>query len=407
MQATLRSLLGWVDARFPLTKLWNEHLAQYYAPRNFNFWYYFGSLALFVLALQIITGIWLAMSYTPTAESAFDSVEYIMREVPWGWLLRYLHSTGASFFFIVIYLHMFRGLLYGSYKKPRELVWLFGMLIFLCLMSEAFMGYLLPWGNMSFWGAQVITSLFGAIPYIGDGLVEWIRGDYNVSGVTLNRFFSLHVVAIPLIFVGLVVFHILSLHEVGSNNPDGIEIKKHKNQEGIPLDGVPFHPYYTVKDLMGLAGFLIIFCAVVFFVPDMGGFFLEHPNFEPADPLKTPVHIAPVWYMTPYYAILRAIPDKLTGVLAMFASVGIWFFIPWLDRSPVNSIRYRGYLCKGALTLFVISFLTLGYLGSQPPEGSLVLMARICSVVYFLFFLLMPIYTRFDKVKPLPDRVTD
>jgi len=399
-------VLGWVDDRFPLSKLWNEHLARYYAPKNFNFWYYFGSLALFVLASQIITGIWLTMNYTPTAEGAFESVEYIMRDVPWGWLLRYLHSTGASFFFIVVYLHMFRGVLYGSYKKPRELVWLIGMVIFLCLMAEAFLGYLLPWGNMSFWGAQVITSLFGAIPYIGDSLVEWIRGDYNVSGVTLNRFFSLHVIAVPLLFVGLVAAHIIALHEVGSNNPEGVEIKKTLNAEGVPLDGVPFHPYYTVKDLMGLAGFLIIFCGVVFFLPEMGGYFLEAPNFEPADPLKTPAHIAPVWYMTPYYAILRAIPDKLLGVVAMGASIGVWFLLPWLDRSPVKSIRYRGFLYKSILFIFVCTFITLGYLGSHPPTPILVLVARVCTAIYFLFFLLMPIYTVLDRVKAVPERVS-
>jgi ubiquinol-cytochrome c reductase cytochrome b subunit len=407
VQKCLQPLWGWANARFPFAKLWNEHLAHYYAPKNFNFWYYFGSLALFVLANQIITGIWLTMNYVPSAEGAFDSVEYIMREVPWGWLLRYLHSTGASFFFIVVYLHMFRGMLYGSYKKPRELVWLIGMLIFVCLMAEAFFGYLLPWGNMSFWGAQVITSLFGAIPYFGDFLVELLRGDYNVSGVTLNRFFALHVIMMPLIFVALVVFHILALHEVGSNNPQGIDIKKYKDAQGVPLDGIPFHPYYTVKDLMGLALFLIIFCAVVFFAPDMWGYFLEHPNFEPADSLKTPAHIAPVWYMTPFYAILRAIPDKLLGVVAMGASIGIWFFLPWLDRSSVRSIRYRGFLYKTALSLFVISFVALGYLGAHPPTDFLVLMARIFSVVYFLFFLLMPIYTKIDKVKSLPERVEE
>ncbi len=406
MQMVIKSVIGWVDARFPLTKLWNDHLARYYAPKNFNFWYYFGSLALFVLANQIITGIWLTMNYTPTAEGAFDSIEYIMREVPWGWLLRYLHSTGASFFFIVVYLHMFRGMLYGSYKKPRELVWLLGMFIFLCLMAEAFLGYLLPWGNMSFWGAQVITSLFGAIPFIGDSLVEWIRGDYNVTGVTLNRFFSLHVIAVPLAFIGLVAFHILALHEVGSNNPDGVEIKKQTNADGIPLDGIPFHPYYTVKDLMGLAAFLFIFCSVVFFAPEMWGHFLEYPNFEPADPLKTPSHIAPVWYMTPYYAILRAIPNKLMGVIMMGASIGVWFLLPWLDRSPVKSIRYRGIYYKTALTLFVICFITLGYLGSHPPTPVLLLMARIGTLVYFSFFLLMPIYTTFDKDKPVPDRLS-
>jgi len=407
LHALTRSLLGWVDDRFPLSKLWNEHLARYYAPKNFNFWYYFGSLALFVLASQIITGIWLAMSYTPTAEGAFDSIEYIMRDVPWGWLLRYLHSTGASFFFIVVYLHMFRGMLYGSYKKPRELVWLVGMFIFMCLMAEAFFGYLLPWGNMSFWGAQVITSLFSAIPYVGDALVEWIRGDYNITGVTLNRFFSLHVIAVPLVFIGLVLAHILALHEVGSNNPDGIEIKKHTDAKGVPLDGIPLHPYYTVKDLMGVVVFLIIFLAVVFFAPDMWGHFLEAPNFEPADPLKTPTHIAPVWYMTPYYAILRAIPNKLLGVLAMGASIGVFFFLPWLDRCPVKSIRYRGLSYKIALAVFVVSFITLGYLGSNPPTPELVLLARICALVYFLFFLLMPIYTSFESVKPVPERVTD
>lgn len=406
MQFNRRFILNWIDNRFPLIKLWNEHLGQYYAPKNFNFWYYFGSLALFVLANQILTGIWLTMNYTPTAEGAFDSIEYIMREVPWGWLLRYLHSTGASFFFIVVYLHIFRSMLYGSYKKPRELVWIVGMFIFLCLMAEAFLGYLLPWGNMSFWGAQVITSLFGAVPYIGDTLLEWLRGDYNVTGVTLNRFFALHVIAVPLAFVGLVVFHILALHEVGSNNPDGIEIKNYKNSAGVPLDGVPFYPYYVVKDVMGLIAFLIIFCAVVFFIPEMGGHFLEHPNFEPADPLKTPPHIAPVWYMTPYYAILRAIPNKVLGITAMGASIVVWFFLPWLDRSPVKSIRYRGYLYKTALALFILSFITLGYLGSNPPTPLLVFLARMMTVLYFAFFLFMPIYTKLDRVKVVPDRVT-
>ncbi len=399
-------MMSWINARFPLTKLWDEHAAKYYAPKNFNFWYYFGSLALLVLANQLITGIWLTMNYVPTAEEAFGSVEYIMRDVPWGWLLRYLHSTGASFFFIVVYLHMFRGLLYGSYKNPRELLWIIGMLIFICLLAEAFLGYLLPWGNMSYWGAQVITSLFGAIPFVGEGLVEWIRGDYTISGVTLNRFFALHVVAVPLILVGLVIFHIMALHEVGSNNPDGIEIKKYKDSNGIPIDGIPFHPYYTVKDLAGTGVFLILFCAVVFFAPEMWGYFLEHPNFDPADPLKTPPHIAPVWYMTPYYAILRAIPNKLFGVIAMFASIGVFFLLPWLDRSPVKSIRYKGNYFKIALFLFVVSFFILGYLGTIPPSTSLTLLAQICAVVYFGFFLLMPIYTKYDKVKPLPKRVT-
>lgn len=406
LQKGMDDILRWTDARFPLSKLWKEHLSEYYAPKNFNFWYYFGSLALLILALQIITGIWLTMNYNPSAEGAFESVEYIMRDVPYGWLLRYLHSTGASFFFIVIYLHMFRGMLYGSYRKPRELVWLIGMLIFMCLLAEAFLGYLLPWGNMSFWGAQVITSLFGAIPWVGPDLMELIRGDYNVTGVTLNRFFALHVVAVPLVFVALVVFHIIALHEVGSNNPDGIEIKKHKNQYGHPIDGIPFHPYYTVKDLMGVAFFLIIFCAVVFFAPEFGGYFLEANNFEPADSLKTPAHISPVWYMTPYYAILRAIPDKLLGVMAMGASIAVFFFLPWLDRSKVKSIRYRGPLYKTALLIFVISFLSLGYLGTIPPSPTLTLIAQFFSILYFAFFILMPVYTRLDKTKPVPERVT-
>lgn len=401
-----RNTIAWVDERFPLTPMVQKHLTQYYAPKNFNFWYYFGVLSLVMLVNQLLTGIFLTMNYNPSAEEAFNSIEYIMRDVEYGWLIRYLHSTGASFFFIVVYLHMFRGILYGSYKKPREFVWLIGMLIFLCLMAEAFFGYLLPWGNMSLWGAQVITSLFGAIPWIGEGLVQWIRGDYNVTGVTLNRFFALHIVVVPLIFVGLVVFHIMALHEVGSNNPDGVEIKKHKDAEGKPLDGIPFHPYYTVKDLCGVAFFLILFCAAVFFAPEMGGYFLEHPNFEPADPLKTPEHIAPVWYMTPYYAILRAIPDKLFGVIAMGASIGILFFLPWLDRGAVKSIRYRGTLYKVALSAFIFAFITLGYLGVNVPTPGRTLLAQICSVVYFAFFLLMPLYTKWDKTKSVPERVT-
>lgn len=402
----LQRVVGWVDERFPLTKTWKEHLSEYYAPKNFNFWYFFGALALLTLANQLITGIWLTMSYVPSAEQAFASVEYIMRDVNYGWLIRYLHSTGASFFFIVIYLHMFKAMLYGSYRKPREFLWILGMLIFLCLMAEAFFGYLLPWGNMSLWGAQVITSLFGAIPFVGDALVEWIRGDYTVSGVTLNRFFAMHVILVPLIFVALVGAHILALHEVGSNNPDGIEIKKNKNSQGIPLDGVPFHPYYSVKDLHGASIFLFIFAAVVFFAPEMGGFFLEPPNFEPANPLKTPEHIAPVWYMTPYYAILRAVPNKLMGVVAMFGSIAVLFFLPWLDKSPVKSIRYKGPLYKIALALFVISFCVLGYLGMKQPTPTRTLVAQICSVVYFAFFFLMPIYTSIDKTKPEPERVT-
>ena len=396
---------GWFDARFPWKKLWDEHLAGYYAPKNFNFWYYFGSLAILVLANQILTGIWLAMFYTPTPAGAFASVEYIMRDVQWGWLIRYMHSTGASFFFIVVYLHMTRALLYGSYKKPRELVWIAGMLIFFALLAEAFMGYLLPWGQMSFWGAQVITSLFGAIPWVGDSLAMWIRGDYNVSGATLNRFFSLHVIGVPLILLGLVWFHIIALHEVGSNNPEGIEIKKTKNEKGIPLDGIPFHPYYTVKDILGVAVFLILFVAVIFYLPEMGGYFLEHANFIPADPMKTPEHIAPVWYMTPYYAILRAIPNKLLGVIAMGASIGVMFLVPWLDRSPVKSIRYRGVLYKTALGLFLVAFVMLGYLGTITVTPLTSLLARIGSVIYFGFFLLMPIYTKFDRCKPVPTRI--
>ena len=399
-------LLGWIDARFPLSAMWNDHLAKYYAPKNFNFWYFFGSLALLVLVMQIITGIWLTMNYKPDAKLAFNSVEYIMRDVNWGWLIRYMHSTGASAFFVVVYLHMFRALLYGSYKKPRELLWIIGMLIFLVLMAEAFAGYLLPWGQMSYWGAQVIISLFGAIPVIGDTLVEYIRGDYAISDITLNRFFALHVIALPLALVGLVVVHIMALHEVGSNNPDGIEIKERKGPDGVPLDGVAFHPYYTSKDLVAIIVFLMIFLAVVFFAPEMGGYFLEHANFDPANTIVTPEHIAPVWYFTPFYAILRAVPDKLGGVILMIAAVLLPLFLPWLDRAKVKSIRYRGWIYKLALTLFVISFVLLGWLGTQPASGTYVLMARIAAVVYFGFFLVMPYYTRIDKTKPVPQRVT-
>jgi ubiquinol-cytochrome c reductase cytochrome b subunit len=399
-------LLGWIDARFPLSKMWNEHLAEYYAPKNFNFWYYFGSLALMVLVMQIITGIWLTMNYKPDALLAFNSVEYIMRDVNWGWLIRYMHSTGASFFFIVVYLHMFRALLYGSYKKPRELIWIFGMIIYVCLMAEAFMGYLLPWGQMSYWGAQVIISLFGAIPGIGDALALWIRGDYVISDVTLNRFFAFHVIAVPIILLALVVMHILALHEVGSNNPDGVEIKKVKGPDGHPVDGIPFHPYYTVKDIVGVIVFLIFFCIVVFFLPEMGGYFLEHDNFVPADPLKTPLHIKPLWYFTPFYAILRAVPDKLLGVIAMGAAIVLLFFLPWLDRSPVKSIRYRGMAYKAALGMFIVSFLALGYLGGEPATPVLTNFARLFSVLYFAFFAVLLILPMFEKTKPVPDRVT-
>ncbi|WEK33287.1 MAG: cytochrome bc complex cytochrome b subunit [Candidatus Pseudomonas phytovorans] len=402
----MSKFMDWVDARFPATKMWEDHLSKYYAPKNFNFLYFFGSLALLVLVNQIVTGVWLTMSFTPSAEEAFASVEYIMRDVEYGWILRYLHSTGASAFFIVVYLHMFRGLLYGSYQKPRELVWLFGMLIYLALMAEAFMGYLLPWGQMSYWGAQVIISLFGAIPVIGDDLTQWIRGDYLISGITLNRFFALHVVALPIVILGLVVLHILALHEVGSNNPDGVDIKKKKDENGIPLDGIPFHPYYTVKDIVGVVVFLFVFCAVVFFFPEMGGYFLEKPNFEQANAFKTPEHIAPVWYFTPFYAILRAVPDKLMGVIAMGAAIAVLFVLPWLDRSPVKSMRYKGWISKVFLLVFCVAFVILGVLGVLAPTPGRTLLSQVCTVLYFAYFLLMPFYTRLEKTKPVPERVT-
>ncbi len=397
----------WADERFPIIEFWDAHLSKYYAPKNLNFWYYFGSLAVLMLVIQFLSGIFLAMNYKPTAGTAFASVEYIMRDVNWGWLIRYMHSTGASFFFVVIYLHMFRALLYGSYRKPRELLWLFGMVIFAVLMAEAFMGYLLPWGQMSFWGAQVIISLFGAIPYIGDELALWIRGDFVVADATLNRFFAFHVIAFPLLLLGLVLFHMISLHSVGSNNPDGIEIKKHKDKNGVPLDGIPFHPYYTLKDTVGAVVFLMIFSAVLFYAPEMGGWFLEKDNFVPADPLKTPEHIAPLWYFTPFYAILRAVPDKFLGVMAMGASIGVLFVLPWLDRSPVKSIRQRGWIFKGALATFVVSFIGLAYLGTVAATPTATLFSRIFSVLYFAFFLLMPFYSKLDKTKPVPERVTE
>ncbi len=404
--------MNWLDHRFPASKTMREHLTEYYAPKNFNFWYFFGSLALMVLVLQIITGILLAMNYKPDAELAFASVEYIMRDVWGGWFVRYMHSTGASLFFVVIYLHMFRGLLYGSYRNPRELVWIFGMVIFLAMMATAFFGYLLPWGQMSFWGAQVIVNLFETLPFIGGALSEWIRGDYVISDITLNRFYAFHYL-IPFILVGLVFLHIVALHKVGSNNPDGIEIKqgaKGNNWSAdAPADGIPFHPYYTVKDILGTVVFMAVFMGIVFFFPEMGGYFLEQPNYEPANPLKTPEHIAPVWYFTPYYAILRAIPSafgtQVWGVLAMFASIAVFFFLPWLDRSPVKSIRYKGWIFKSCLALFVISFVILGYLGTQPPGGSRTVVAQIFTLLYFAFFLLMPIYSKMDKTKPVPERV--
>jgi ubiquinol-cytochrome c reductase cytochrome b subunit len=402
--------LGWVDDRFPLTKLWRDHLSEYYAPKNFNFWYYFGSLALLVLVNQLVTGIVLTMHYKPGAETAFDSVEYIMRDVNWGWLIRYMHSTGASAFFIVVFLHMYRGLMYGSYQKPRELIWVFGSLIFLVLMAEAFCGYVLPWGNMSYWGAQVIISLFGTIPVIGPDIVVWIQGDFVPADATLNRLFSLHVIALPLVLVGLVVAHLIALHEVGSNNPDGVEIKKHKDANGKPLDGIGFHPYYTVKDIVGVAGFLILFCAVIFWAPDGGGYFLEKPNFTPANGLATPEHIAPSWYFGSFYAMLRATPplfgSALPGVIVMFGAVLMFFLVPWLDRSPVKSIRYKGPYFKIALTLFTVAFIALTFFGTQPPSVLYTLLSRISAVVYFAFFLLMPFYSKWDSYKPVPDRVT-
>ena len=402
----LSGLTTWIDDRFPLTALWKSQVAEYYAPKNMNFWYYFGSLALVVLVIQILSGLFLTMNYKPSSADAFGSVEYIMRDVEWGWLIRYIHSTGASAFFIVVYLHMFRALLYGSYQKPRELLWIFGMLIYFALMAEGFFGYLLPWGNMSYWGAQVIVSLFGAIPVVGDSLTEWIRGDFYISDVTLNRFFALHVVAIPFALVFLVIAHLMALHEVGSNNPDGVEIKKVKGPDGIPLDGIAFHPYYTVKDMVGLGVFLILFALVIFFAPTLGGYFLENANFDPANSLQTPPHIAPVWYFTPFYAILRAVPSKPLGAALMGIAVVLFVFLPWLDRGKVKSIRYRGPLFKFFLYSFAISFLALGYLGMQPPTPAFTLAARVFTVIYFAFFLLMPWYTSIDKTKPVPTRVT-
>ncbi len=448
-----RRLLNWVDNRFPATKLYNEHMGEYYAPKNFNFWYVFGSLALLVLVIQILTGIFLVMHYKPDANLAFASVEYIMRDVPWGWLVRYMHSTGASAFFVVVYLHMFRGLIYGSYRKPRELIWLFGCAIFLCLMAEAFMGYLLPWGQMSYWGAQVIVNLFAAVPFIGPDLALLIRGDYVVGDATLNRFFSFHVIAVPLVLLGLVAAHIIALHEVGSNNPDGVEIKAHKDARGVPLDGIAFHPYYTVHDIYAVCIFLMLFSSVLFFAPEFGGYFLEYNNFIPADPLKTPAHIAPVWYFTPFYSMLRATNDllvnvlcvivavaavlavlrgrltgtakiallvgaviavallkifdaKFWGVVVMGGAVVILFFLPWLDRSPVKSIRYRPDWHKTVYGFFVFFFLVLGYLGSQAPSDFGNYVSQIGTLFYFGFFLLMPWWSRLGHFKPVPDRVT-
>jgi len=398
--------LGWLNKRLPVDAFVRDQLTGYFAPKNFNFWYFFGVLSLVALVIQLVSGIFLTMHYKVGEATSFDSVQFIMREVPFGWLLRYMHSTGASAFFIVVYLHMFRAMLYGSYKAPRELLWLFGMFVYLALMAEAFMGYVLPWGNMSYWGAQVIVNLFGTIPVIGPGLVEWIRGDYGIADATLGRFFSLHVVAVPLVLLLLVALHLVALRQNGSNNPDGVEIKEKKGADGKPLDGIPFHPYYTLKDLVGLGVFLIAFAVVLFFVPTFGGLFLEDANFEVANPLSTPEHIAPVWYFTPFYAILRAVPDQRMGALLMALSLVFFIVLPWLDRSPVKSTRYRPLRWKLSLAVFTVSFIALGYLGLKPADGLYVVLARIFTALYFLFFILMPFYTRGESTARVPERIT-
>ncbi len=412
VEQSFKNFMSWIDDRLPVTEAYEKHLAKYYAPKNLNIWYYFGIFSFVVLANQLLTGIWLTMSYVPTGEGAFASVEYIMRDVEYGWMLRYMHSTGASAFFVVVYLHMFRGLLYGSYQKPRELIWILGMLVYVALMAEGFFGYLLPWGNMSFWGAQVIVSLASAIPLVGEDLAIWVRGDFNMSGVTLNRFFALHVVLVPLFLLVLVVLHVLALHEVGSNNPDGVDIKKTPDETGKPLDGVPFHPYFTLGKLPGIIVFLFLFCAVMFFYPDGGGYLIEHPNYEPADPLKTPELIAPVWYYTPFYSMLRAatfpllgLDAKFWGLVVMAGAIVIPFVLPWLDKSPVKSMRYKGLASKIMLGLFVISFFILGYLGTVHPTPLRTLLAQVCTAIYFAYFLLMPWYTSVEKTKPVPERV--
>ena len=413
IEQSFKNVMAWIDDRLPVTEAYEKHLSKYYAPKNLNIWYYFGIFSFLVLANQLLTGIWLTMSYVPTGEEAFASVEYIMRDVEYGWMLRYMHSTGASAFFVVVYLHMFRGLLYGSYQKPRELIWILGMLIYIALMAEGFFGYLLPWGNMSFWGAQVIVSLASAIPLVGEDLAIWVRGDFNMSGVTLNRFFALHVVLVPLFLLVLVVLHVLALHEVGSNNPDGVDIKKTTDDTGKPLDGMPFHPYFTIGKLPGIIIFLFLFCAVMFFYPDGGGYLIEHPNYEPADPLKTPELIAPVWYYTPFYSMLRAatfplfgLDAKFWGLVVMAGAIILPIVLPWLDKSPVKSIRYKGMGSKVMLGLFVIAFFILGYLGTVHPTPLRTLMAQICTGIYFAYFLLMPWYTAVEKTKSVPDRVT-
>ena len=414
LQRSFKNFMGWVDARLPVTETYEKHLSKYYAPKNFNFWYFFGVLAIIVLVLQLLTGIWLTMSYSPSGEGAFASIEYIMRDVKYGWMLRYMHSTGASAFFLVVYMHMFRGIAYGSYRKPRELIWILGMLIYVALMAEGFFGYLLPWGNMSFWAGQVIVSLASAIPVVGDSLAIWVKGDFNISGITLNRFFALHVVLVPLVLIVLVFLHILALHEVGSNNPDGVDIKKHLNEDGSPLDGIPFHPYYTIgHDLPAIIGFMFFFSLVMFYFPDGGGYLIEPPNYEPANPLKTPDLIAPVWYYTPYYSMLRAVTFPLFGLDAKFwglvvlaGALVLPAVLPWLDRSPVRSIRYKGMGSKIFLGLFVIAFFILGYLGTKHPTVGRTLVAQVCTAIYFGYFLLMPWYTKVEKTKPVPDRVT-
>ena len=413
IEQSFKNVMAWIDDRLPVTDAYEKHLSKYYAPKNLNIWYYFGIFSFVVLANQLLTGIWLTMSYVPTGDDAFASVEYIMRDVEYGWLLRYMHSTGASAFFVVVYLHMFRGLLYGSYQKPRELIWILGMLVYVALMAEGFFGYLLPWGNMSFWGAQVIVSLASAIPVVGDDLAIWVRGDFNMSGVTLNRFFALHVVLVPLFLLVLVVLHVLALHEVGSNNPDGVDIKKTTDDMGKPLDGIPFHPYFSLGKLPAIIVFLFLFCAVLFFYPDGGGYLIEHPNYEPADPLKTPELIAPVWYYTPFYSMLRAatfplfgLDAKLWGLIVMAGAIAIPFVLPWLDKSPVKSMRYKGLGSKIMLGLFVVSFFILGYLGTVHPTPGRTVLAQVCTGIYFAYFLLMPWYTAVEKTKSVPERVT-
>jgi ubiquinol-cytochrome c reductase cytochrome b subunit len=413
LQQSFKTVMDWIDDRLPVTEAYEKHLSKYYAPKNLNIWYYFGIFSFVVLVNQLLTGIWLTMNYVPTGEGAFASIEYIMRDVEYGWMLRYMHSTGASAFFVVVYLHMFRGLIYGSYQKPRELIWILGMLVYVALMAEGFFGYLLPWGNMSFWGAQVIVSLASAIPMVGEDLAIWVRGDFNMSGVTLNRFFALHVVLVPLFLLVLVVLHVLALHEVGSNNPDGVDVKANLDEEGRPVDGVPFHPYFTLGKLPGIIVFLGLFSAVMFFYPDGGGYLIEHPNYEPADPLKTPELIAPVWYYTPFYSMLRAatfplagLDAKFWGLVVMAGAIVVPAVLPWLDKSPVKSIRYKGMGSKIMLALFVISFFILGYLGTVHPTPGRTFLAQICTGIYFAYFLLMPWYTRAEKTKPVPDRVT-